>query len=699
MREPKGIAAAVLTCFFLTCFFLTFSPPTHAQSASPLPPRWSSLGPSLITTGFPAPATGRTNAVEPNPLNPFGDVWVGSAMGGVWHGSPSLGWEPMTDDALTLAVGDIELDSCTPQRCATVWVGTGENGIRRDTQHGRGVLKGSWNGTLGKYEWDLLGEEHFALGSISRLLLGPRTADGPAKTVLVALSSGETSNATHSTVTTVPPGPYGIWRSGDAGQTWTNLFATDTPATDLETDPQNPDTLYAGVRWNGIYKSIDGGATWQPIHNGIPRLLLDNADWPEIAVFRSPGMPQAILYTALADCPHPHDKEPIRQIVSCNPFVYKSTNGGASWTEVWPAGSSFPAENADWLRMTTHASYTHALTVHPFNPNVVWYGGVGMFVSTDGGHTFFRIGARTTHVDFHQIRVWADPSSATGVSAYAVSDGGLYQGNGFGIWTGFGQRGLAVTQFHSISASPFASYLIGGTQDNGTLVFQGSDVWEEVDGGDAASTEIDLDDPRILYDVYVGIAPRRCAPPYFNFCWPVWPEIHNGIANNENVSWYAPLIQDPTPAGNQHPLYFATHHLYRSLNDGETWNTVTPGHPLGGTGKIAELNDIQNPISAVAVAPSNRNRIYVGYYDGQVFTTDNAWAPLPQWTKVVSGRPAGRPVTSIAIHPLDDRRPPRVSTPGRAARWRSSKAAGSARPPTCSGPERRCGSPWPVRSR
>lgn len=636
------------------CLSLSFALSAAAQSASPLPPRWSPLGPSLIS-GAPT-ATGRANAVEYNPMNPFGEIWVGSATGGVWRGSIlfSALWEPMTDDAATLAVGDIELDGCTPQRCASVWAGTGENGIRRDTQYGRGVLKGTWNGTLGRYEWDLRGQEHFDRGSIARLVLDPRTPDGPNKTVLVALSSGVTSNATHSTVTTEPPGPYGIWRSRDAGRTWSNLFPTETPATDLEMDPQRPDTLYAGVRWDGLYKSTDGGATWQPIGNGIPWQHLQSADWPEIEVFRRPGMSQAILYTVLADCPHPHDKEPILKVVSCAPFIYRSNDSGVSWTEVWPAGNTFPRENADFIRIRTHGSYTHALTVHPSNPNRVWYGGIGLYQSSDGGRTFLRTGGRTLHVDYHQVEVLEAPFSATGVFIFAVSDGGFFWGNG-SFWTGLAQRGLAITQFQSISSSPYADYLIGGTQDNGTLLFQGSDVWERIDGGDAASTEIDLDDPRILYDVYVGIAPRRCSPPYFNFCAPAWPEIRTGIANNEHVSWYPPLIQDPTGAGGQHPLYFATHHLYRSLNDGETWDLVTQGDPPGGTGKIAELNDVQNPISAVAVAPTNRNRVYIGYYDGQVFTTDNAWAPIPRWTKIVAGLPAGRPVTSIAVHPLDER--------------------------------------------
>jgi hypothetical protein len=236
--------------------------------------------------------------------------------------------------------------------------------------------------------------------------------------------------------------------------------------------------------------------------------------------------------------------------------------------------------------------------------------------------------------------------------AYDVNDGGFFVGDGVSLWNGTFQRGLAVTQFQSISASPQLDFLIGGTQDNGTNVWLGSDVWEHVDDGDAASTEIDLDDPGILYDVYVATYARRCNAP--SLCRFLWPYIRNGIAHGENTSWYPPLVQDPTGFGGQHALYLATNRLYRSTDDGEIWNLVTQGDPPGGTAKIDELGGTQNPISAVAVAPARRNRVYIGYYDGQIFRTDNAWDPSPRWTKIDSGLPVGRPVTALAVHPLDD---------------------------------------------
>ena len=216
----------------------------------------------------------------------------------------------------------------------------GENGIRRDTQYGKGVLKGAWNGAA--YDWTLLGQEHFTLGAVSKLVLDPRTPDNAAKTVFVALSSEATANAIQSTVYTRPPDSYGIWRSRNAGSTWTNVLATANQASDLEMDPQAPDVMWAGVRRQGLYKTTDGGNTWQPSHTGIPAQVLASADWPEIQVFRKPGMTQAILYAVFGECPHPHEKQPINR-VSCEPIIYRS-NGTAvelcSHTQAYAAGET-----------------------------------------------------------------------------------------------------------------------------------------------------------------------------------------------------------------------------------------------------------------------------------------------------------------------------------------------------------------------
>ncbi|HEX3552565.1 MAG TPA: hypothetical protein VIA62_05000 [Thermoanaerobaculia bacterium] len=644
LQQQVSSSRAIPVAAVLALFLLGPVPAARAGNS------WIPLGPDLVNDGQTLTSngvqvTGRINVVAPNPANPLGDVWIGSAGGGVWHGSvwPNSFWEPMTDDAPSLAVGALALDSCLKTGCATVWAGTGEDSIRRDTQYGRGILKGKWDSATNVYDWTLLGESQFARGAITKIVLDPTTPDDKGKVLFAALSTGETSNGSHSTVTTTPAGALGVWRSKDAGQTWFNVLGHGTPATDLEMDPQDHNVLFAGLRHDGIYRSVDGGDTWKPMSNGIPASLLAAADWPELAVHRTPGMSAAILYVVLGSCPHPQTKP---QPYWCSPAIFGSVDGGSTWQMV-DAQLDPPAPYG--APITGYASYTHALTIDPINPFTLWYGGINLYKSVSGGLGWDTVADWALHPDHHQVVVF-EAKTKTGEVVYDVNDGGLFVGDGENGWGSGFQQGLAVTLFQSVSAAPKDDFLMGGTQDNGTLVYQGTEVWETADDGDSASTLIDLDNPNLLYDVYFGATPRRCEGP--GLCQFGWPFITSGLGEGSNASWYPPLVQDPTAVGGQHPLYTTTTRLYRSVDDGDSWTPISGA--LGGGAAIPDLAGIQNPISAVAVAPGNPNRIYVGYYDGKVFTTADGQSASPTWTQANAGLP-GRPVTALAVHPADEK--------------------------------------------
>ncbi len=638
--------------------------PCGAQLGLGNGPSWSFIGPRSITDGQAWPGrvhvTGRVNSVTANPHNPFGEVWVATGGGGAWRftRSPEQGldayqWEPMTNSAESPATGVVRLDSCTPERCRTVWVGTGENGIRRDTQYGAGVLRGRYDDNSGKYIWTQLGADLFRFGAIADLVLDPSTPDDDTKTLWVALSSGVTANAVHATVPTEPSAKYGVYKSTDAGQSWNLVLDLGRRATDLEIHPQDPSVLFAGIERLGFWRSTDGGANWQQIVNGIPGNYLSHAAWPEIAVHRESGALGAILYGVLdraPGCPHPHAHKGSPPF-NCSPGIFKSINGGNSWS-LRKAAIDPPDGYAKPL--TTYTSYLHDLTIHPSDPNTLWYGGTQLYRSTDGGSTWSAVGKSSLHPDHHGLFVWEDSGSLTGVSAYDVGDGGFFVGDGVGNWDDGFQHGLAVTQFQSISSSPLTTNVIGGTQDNGTNLYTGSVLWEHIDDGDAASTIIDADDFHRTFDVYVGVPPRRCLDNG-NHCGMNWESIGNGLGTDEISAWYPPMIQDPSPLGGsppQHPIFFGKNALFRTIDDGDSWSRISPLVGIGPDQPIYTPIDSTNVVTAIAVSPTHPNRIYLGFYSGLIQVTSNGRDASPVWTRIDQPTLPDRPITSIAIHPV-----------------------------------------------
>ena len=644
-------------------------PPPDVCGAEPIVPggpSWQSIGPRKINNGQAWPGeiavSGRINSVAANPMAPANDVWVATAGGGAWHlergeegGVPFHLWTPMTDHAEFLATGALALDSCDPERCATVWVGLGENSWRRDTQYGAGVLRGRWSPALGDYQWTQLGADLFRYGSIAALVLDPSSPDDDGKTLYVALSAGKTANAAHATLTTEPAAEYGVYKSTDAGESWDLVLEVDgRVATDLEIDPQDPDTVYAGFAQRGLWRSPDAGQGWQAINAGIPASYVADGGWPELAIHRPTPADPAVLYAVLEDapgCPHPHHSANWNTPGFCSPGVFRSADGGSTWTMTKAAKSVSQGSYSSPL--SSYTSYTHALTIHPGDPNILWYGGTQLYRSFDGGKIWETVGNSSLHPDHHDVWVWEDATSPTGVRVYDVNDGGFFVGDGEHIWDDSLQDYLVVTQFQSISTSPFSDKLIGGTQDNGTNVYAGSVIWEHAVHGDAASTIMDHDDELKVYDVYFGNEPRRCTLGPLGCPDYDWPTIYNGIAIWKFVMWYPPMLEGPSAWFGQHPLYYGNAQLYTSDDDGSTWSPLSPGEMAYEPDPSLIFPEIAggNAISAMAIAPTAAQTMVIGFYDGRIFITHDVASPVPTWTRVDGTALPDRPVTSLAIHP------------------------------------------------
>ena len=611
---------------------------------------WFPIGPADLSNGQTyddgrVNVSGRASVVAVNPASPS-DIWLGTATGGVWHSTNGgVNWLPMSDNEASLSIGAIALDGCSSQGCATIYAGTGENSIRRDTYYGMGLLVGgSSGGEIPQFGWTLKGGTLFKFASINNVVLDPTTA-GASKRLYISLSSGVTASASESTITApAPPSGFGIYRSDDNGDTWTRLIipgADGFRPTDLKMDPTNPQVLYAGFLGRGVFKTVDGGASWCPLDPGIPLPAgctaatgLSNPttttfDHVELAIFRPNAATPAVLYVILGNCPDPIGNGPIPG-GACQPPLFKSSDDGQTWTQTNAAAPS------------TYSRYTHALAIHPINSSTIIYGGLELFQSIDSGQHFTALGTNV-HPDHHAL-VFASPTTP-GI-LYDASDGGFASStDGGATWTS-GNSDLQISGFQSMSWSPLTARVIGGTQDNGTELWLGTRVWEHRDDGDSASTILDRDAVLTMFDGYVSVSPRR-SDTGGTCCY--WPYIENGLTTADPASLYAPLIEDPSPP---HPVYFGSNRLYKSANKGDLWSPISP--VLAGTTFYPDINTT-NVITAIAVAPGNSNRIYIGYYDGQLFVTTSA-CPTPACWSAIGGAAKGLPksaATRIAVDPTN----------------------------------------------
>ncbi|MBI4409928.1 MAG: Ig-like domain-containing protein [Gemmatimonadetes bacterium] len=553
---------------------------------------WTPLGPGAIPISLGS--AGRLTAIAVHPTN-SNIVFVGGAQGGVWKTTDGgATWTPLTDGECSLAMGALAIDPLNP---SVVYAGTGEQHFSGDSYYGCGLLRSTDGGTT----WTRLGASVFDLPSggakISRIVIDSSTAGGTATTTLYVASD------------------FGLYKSTDGGATWTQVQAGI--ATDLVMDPTNRLVLYAalgnpfGGSGNGVYKTTDAGLTWTQLSVGFPA---SNVGRINLALARSAP---AVLHAAVQDA--------FDGVGSDGGFLglWKTTDGGASWSQAPASGASCAPQC--W--------YDMFVAVHPNDPNTVYFGGVSLFKSTDGGNSFPSI-LNGIHVDQH---AWAfDPQNPDIV--FAGNDGGIYRSADAGAsWTSLNNN-LAITQFYAgISLHPTdTATILGGTQDNGTLQYAGVPTWQHVLGGDGGFTGIDFLDPTVSYAEtqwtppcgFCG--PRRRQPPLASF-----QLVLNGIDTSDRGLFIPPLVMSPTKPQR---LYFGTFRLYRTDNRGDAWAAISPDLTQGG-----------GRISAIAEAPSDSLTIYVGTSNGLVQVTSDGGG---SWTRITTNLPT-RFVTAIALHPVD----------------------------------------------
>lgn len=625
---------------------------------------WFPIGPAPIDGFFAGGVGGRGSAIAVNPQNE-NDVWVGTAAGGVWHSADGgAHWAPMSDNEDSLAIGAIALDGCTPAGCAVVYAGTGENAIRRDTYYGQGLLIGqSSGGEFPQFVWTRRSGTpfDFSFGSINNIVLDPTTA-GATKRIFITLSTGVTAASPESTVTApAPTGGVGIYRSDDQGATWTLLNVAGSAGalpTDVKMHPTNHLTLFAGFSGRGVFQSTDGGNSWCPLNAGIaapggcpaqdlPDINSPPFDHVEIAL--APSSPQ-VMYAAFGRCLD-------RLIQNCRPAVWRSQNGGNTWTMKNAGDPTDGSSDLDQIAKG-YSRYTHALTVDPAQTDTLILSGVSLWRSTDGGATYTATGTNlvggVVHSDHHDI-VFA-PNQPTRV--YLSNDGGFASSDDGGSnWTPRNDT-MQTVEFQGIGSSPLTGALIGASQDNSGQLWSGSSRWTSLPCcGDGGYAVLDRDNAMTMYVGTNFGEVMRSLNGGASFT-----SVSSGTWSTDPRLFYAPIVQAPTVDGSgQHPVYFGTNRLFRTQNAGASWTPVSPVLATGASSEIvtatswaaqlANPTGGQNVITAIAIAQSDPTTVYVGYYGGQLFRSQGAPCELAGcWTTASSGLPSA-PITRIAVHP------------------------------------------------
>jgi photosystem II stability/assembly factor-like uncharacterized protein len=628
----------LLSCALSIAFIASSSTATHASEVASSHVdatyfgglQWRLIGPFR---------GGRALAVTGVPGQPE-HFYFGSVDGGVWE-SRNAGrtWNPIFDAEPVGSIGAIAIAPSNPQ---TIYVGTGEADMRSDIAYGNGIYKSADGGRT----WTHVGlDDTRQIGSI---VVDPRDAD---VAYVAALGHPYGPNAQR-----------GVFKTVDGGRTWTKVLYKDqnTGAIDLALDPSAPNTIYAALwatrrpPWNvyppsneagsGLYKSADGGKSWNRLTNGLPATV------GHIGIAISASQPSRLY--ALVDSD------------ARRGGVYRSDDGGASWART-------DSEGRIWRR----GWYFGGITADPKNPDVVYVMDTSTYRSTDGGKTFEAIRGAPGGDDYHAL--WIEPNDASRM-ILGSDQGVVVTVDGAATWSSWYNQ--PTGQFYHIAAdNQFPYWVYGAQQDSGANTqpsrskYSGINNWNfhPIDvGGESGSVAPDPKDAGLTYGGTVTAERIDTGwefnlDPTLNYPGTVWRN-----------TWTLPIVFSPA---DRNALYTAHQKIFRSRNGGKTWTIVSPDLSRANEGTpsnldvttLADDNGISRHgvVYTIAPSPLRSDVIWAGTDDGYVWLTrdgaahwQNVTPPtLTSWSKVgvieASHFDSHGAYAAIDRHRLDDYAP------------------------------------------
>jgi hypothetical protein len=647
-QREQQLQDAVATGSGDPAFVGPLAPNTSAPiiPASLLAP-WTPLGPSPIpngqTTGVSQAVSGRVTVIAVHPTNE-NIVYVGTAQGGLYRSlNGGATWTPLTDNALSLAIGSIAIDPLDP---TTLVVGTGEGNLSADSFFGVGVYVIKNADTtpqlLGPFNKDGANNDIFTGRAITRVLVSP-TDDNIVFVATTSGIGGIGADSIPSVITANLPS-RGLYRS-------TNFMSATPTFTKITVQPANagnrgitdivfgatPNILLAGV--NGFSTGGNDGGIWRTTNAFDPVPTFTNqvvvgtaAATIQIRLASNTVNGVTTILAATGEAPATTPASPGNGSNCGAPgWVRRSTDGGVTFGLGLIQTSGF---------CNSQCFYDMAPAMDPTNSNIIYLGGSAnadvnppratcrsnVLTRTLDGTNFSRIDTGL-HADTHAVAV--APSNPNVV--YFGSDGGVWRSSNQGTtWSSINTAGFNATQFQSIAVHPTdRNFSIGGTQDNGTPFLHPDGTWTRADFGDGGFALIDqsaTDTTNVtMYHTYfnqtnnlIGFGrvttTANAQDNGWGFLGCNGTVANNGFRCADTVLFYAPMTLGP---GTPNTLYFGTDRLYRSINRGSTMTLISQGPFQAGVA-----------VSAIGVSPQNDNVRIVGLRNGGIFATTTGANPL-----------------------------------------------------------------------
>ena len=577
----------------------------------------------------PAFTSGRIADFAVNPANPK-QYFAAVASGHIWKtDNAGITWTPVFDNYGAYAIGCLAMDPANP---SVVWAGTGENNHQRALGYGDGVYKTVDGGK----SWKNMGLKDSR--QIGMILVNPKDTD-----IVYVAAEGSAWG---------PGGDRGLYKTVDGGQNWKKMLniSENTGVNCMVMDPRDPDVIIAsseqrrrhvftkigGGPETAIHKTTDGGATWRKVTSGLPAV-----DMGGIGLAISPANPD-VVYAII-------------EAAGDESGFFRSNDRGESW-------SKMSSHNAG-------GQYYNEIYCDPLDVNKVYSVETVSQVTVDGGKTWTELGLKRRHVDDHAL--WIDPKDT---AHYMIGgDGGIFETYDNGENWHF-KGNLPVTQFYRVSVDESLPFycVYGGSQDNNSVGGPSrnissdgvtSDEWFTTVGGDGFFSQVDPQDPNIVYGEWqygniVRYDRRSMEVAYIK------PQPGKG-EKTFRWNWNTPFLLSP----HSHTrLYCAANKVFRSDDRGDSWQEISGDltaqidrnrWPVMGKYWSADAvaKDVSTSLYGTIVSldesPLKEGLLYAGSDDGMIQVTEDAGKA---WRKIdkFPGVPANTYVSDILSSRFDE---------------------------------------------